>query len=326
MIIPPFGKLTFYYAGICTCSIPVFVLVLLAKEQCKTPEHNRLLEDLDVWSDRIANPRPGDQRLKSPEVYVDFLKQTISWHVLAPYLPIPSYLRDAIGEVWSEKNKAQGAISIGFEGIDEPATLYRYMPFHPDRMHELFAEGKLFMPCPAKFNDPFDCSLDEPIRLSFIERAIGCFSAVADNVLMFSHYADNHGGLCIGFNARQLLRSLTEKNQPLHADLRPVWYFSKMPLLSHISQPALCATCKHDIWSYEQEFRIFMANGSSLAPSGLFAFDRGAITEVICGCKATDDTVAVCKKLTNDLASCEHKKAFQMPNQFGVQLRTIHKV
>ena len=73
MIIPPFGKLTFYYAGNCICSIPVFILVLLAKEQCKTPAHNRLLEDLDVWSDRIADPRPGDQRLKSPDVYVDFL-------------------------------------------------------------------------------------------------------------------------------------------------------------------------------------------------------------------------------------------------------------
>jgi len=68
-----------------------------------------------------------------------------------------------------------------------------------------------------------------------------------------------------------------------------------------------------------------MKNGLSLAPSGQFAFDREAITEVIYGCKATDDTVAMGKKLTNDLASCAQKKAFQAPNQYGVQLHTIHK-
>lgn len=182
------------------------------------------------------------------------------------------------------------------------------------------------MPCPAKFNDPFDCSLDEPTRLTFIECAIGCFSTIPDDVLMFSHYAKNHSGLCVGFDTRKLLDSLTTSNKPLRADLRPVWYFAKMPPLSHVTHPALCATCKHDIWSYEQEFRIFMTKGASPRPSGLFSFDRQAISEVICGCKATDDTVAVCKKLTNDLASCQQKKAFQAPNQFGVQLHTIHKV
>ncbi len=122
------------------------------------------------------------------------------------------------------------------------------------------------MPCPAMFNDPFDCSLDERTRLTFIECAIGCFSTVPDDVLMFSHYSDNHIGLCVGFNTRLLVQSLTAKNKPLRADIRPVWYFSKMPSLSLVTQPALCATCKHDIWGYEHEFRVFMARDRRSRP------------------------------------------------------------
>jgi hypothetical protein len=200
------------------------------------------------------------------------------------------------------------------------------MRFHPERIHQLLAQGKLFMPCPATFNDPFDCSLDEPTRLTFIESAIGCFSTVPDDVLMFSHYADNHKGLCVGFDTRQLVGSLTTANTPLRADVRPVWYLPTMPKLSFVKQPALYATCKCDIWSHEHEFRVFMANGSSLVASGLFTFARSAITELICGCKATDDTVAICKALTNDLPSLKQKKALQMPNRFGVQLHEIHKI
>lgn len=200
------------------------------------------------------------------------------------------------------------------------------MQFHPDRIHELLAKGKLFMPCPAMFNDPFDCSLDELTRLTFIESAIGSFSSKPDNVLMFSHYADNHRGICVGFDTRLLIDSLSSMNNSLRADVRPIWYLSKIPKLSLDIQPALCATYKFDIWSYEHEFRVFMAKGSSLTASGLFAFDREAIAEVIYGCQSTDNTVAVCKSLTNDLISCKHKKAFQIPNQFGVQINEIHKI
>lgn len=228
--------------------------------------------------------------------------------------------------MWSDGISQQEPLALRFLCVDLPDTVYRYMRFHADRVSELLADGKLFMPCPAMFNDPFDCSLDEPTRLTFIECAIGCFSTVPDDVLMFSHYADNHRGLCVGFNTRSLVQSLTAKNNPLRADIRPVWYFSQMPSLSLVTQPALCATCKHDIWSYEHEFRVFMARGPSLASSASFAFDREAISEVICGCKATDDTVAACKTLTNDLSSCIRKKALQLPNQFGVQLHAIHRI
>lgn len=319
-IMPNSVELAFLYSDNLICCVPVFLMVLLIREQGKTPENNKFLNELDIVPGRIAENRAT----QSP--YLDFLRQTIFWNSLSPYLSCPPYLKDKLKEMWSCHNLPDKAYSIQFQSVRMPDTIYRYMRFHPDRVRELLADGKLFMPCPAMLNDPFDCSLDEPTRLTFIECAIGSFSTVPNDILMFSHYADNHRGLCIGFNTRKLIHSLTANNKPLSASIRPVRYFTEMPPLKLVTQPALCATCKHDIWSYEHEYRVFMENGFSLASSASFAFDREAISEVICGCEATNDTVAECKILTNDLSSCKQKKALQMPNQFGVQLHTIHKM
>jgi hypothetical protein len=318
---PPSVELTFLYSEHVICSVPVFVLVMLAKEQGVT-EKNEFLNALIIAPDHIAD----NKGLPSPESCVTFLKKTIQWDALANYLSCPSYLLETIGALWSANASTRGPISIKFQRVTIPAIIYRYMQFHPDRIHALLAEGKLFMPCPAMFNDPFDCSLDELTRLTFIESAIGCFSTKPDNVLMFSHYADNHRGICVGFYTQRLIDSLSTMNTPLRADIRPVWYLSKIPTLSLDIQPALCATYKCDIWSYEHEFRIFMVKGSSLSVSGLFFFDREAIAEVIYGCQATDDSIAACKSLTNDLIFCNQKKASQIPNQFGVQINEIHKI
>jgi hypothetical protein len=304
VIMPPSVALTFFYSSRPICSVPVFILVLLARNEGVTGQ-NQYLNALNTAPDLIAD---GGSHL-SPKSCLKFLQETIAWDTLAPHLSCPDYLREPMGALWSDNVSAEGPLSIHIRRIAMPDVVYRYMTFRHDRASQLLEEGRLFMPCPAMFNDPFDCSLDEATRLTFIEAAIGCFSTVPDDVLMFSHYADNHRGFAVGFDTRLLIGSLTHQNRPLRADIRPVWYFPTMPKLDLLTQPALCATCKSDIWRYENEFRIFMANGSALAPSNVFALDRNAIVEVICGCKAPDDTVAACKSLTDDLFAPQDQRS-----------------
>jgi hypothetical protein len=119
---------------------------------------------------------------------------------------------------------------------------------------------------------------------------------------------------------------MTTQNPGSRADIRPVWYFRVMPKLSITTQPALCATCKHDIWQYENEYRLFMAKGSSLMPSAVYSFDRNAIVEVIFGYRATDDSIAKAKSFTGNIPNCVNKKAVRVPNQFGVQLQIVQKL
>jgi len=320
MIMPPSPAVTFSYSSRPICSVPVFVLVLLACEAGAT-ESSDYINALKLAPDKIAD---GDSHLTQADSLA-FLQETISWEALGSHLSCPTYLREPIGDLWRHKTLSEGPLTISFSLIGLPNIIYRYITFREDRASQLLKEGGLFLPCPAMFNDPFDCSLDEETRLTFIEAAIGCFSTVPNDVLMFSHYADNHKGFAVGFDTRLLVSSLTSNNSPLRSDLRPVWYFPVMPKLSLHTEPALCATCKSDIWSYENEFRIFMAKESALAPSKLFSFDRNAIVEVILGCRASDDTVAACKSFTDDLENCKRKKAFQSPSNFGVKLHDIHR-
>mgnify|MGYP002227506002 FL=1 len=36
---------------------------------------------------------------------------------------------------------------------------------------------------------------------------VGCFSERNDSLLMWSHYADEHRGLCIGYNLHDLIKN-----------------------------------------------------------------------------------------------------------------------
>jgi hypothetical protein len=317
-IMPPAVTLTFLYTDHPICSIPVSVLVLLVRDEGITDE-NQHLNVLELAPDQLAD---GESSLMA-ESCLAFLQETIPWKKLADYLSYPDYLSDGIKSIWSARATERGFLSIRFRRTALPDTVYRYMPFTRERASQLLAEGNLFLPSPAVFNNPFDCSLDEATRLTYIESAIGCFSTVPDSVLMSSQYADGHKGITVGFDTKRLITSLSKLNKPLRAEIRPVWYLPAMPKLNLSKKPALYATCKSDVWRHEQEFRIFLMKDAALAASGAFPFDRESITEVICGCKAPDDTVAACKMLTDSLPACKRKKAVQLPGRFGIQLQEI---
>jgi hypothetical protein len=320
MIMPPSGELVINFTGHKICSVPLSILVMLAGQHGAS-DQNEYFNALSIAPDDVINREPH----VTPEDCINFLQKSIHWDSISKCISCPLYMMPSIENLWNSQSLELNNFSLELKSISMPDTIYRYMQYHHERILELITGGKLFLPCPAMFNDPFDCSLDEPTKLTFIESAIGCFSTKPNDVLMFLHYADNHRGLCVGFDTRKLVSSLNLKNSPLRADIRPVSYFPSMPKLNHKTRPALSATCKSDIWNYENEFRLFMAKGSSLVGYGTFYFDKEAISEIIIGCKAYDDTIASCKLLTNDLAFCTQRVATQKPNCFGVQLHEIHK-
>lgn len=308
-IMPLIKKLEFLFKEEVICAIPDFLLEIL------DPENH---EKLNGIPDTIVNLRE--------EKDIPSFQKSIPWEKLAPYISCPSYFLDEFRTMWEEKKSQRGSFSLKESKVELPEVIYRYMPYHHERISDLLQNGKLFMPCPAMFNDPFDCSLDDSVKLALIECAIGCFSGQRDNILMFSHYAGSHRGLCVGFNTEALWKSLQSRNPHLDPSLRPVWYFKKLPPLSIENRPALCATCKDEIWSYEREYRIFMENkknNSWPAPFGDFAFDRNSIAEVIYGCKMEDRVLAECKKLVSDLPECTQFKAIQTPGLFGISLSEI---
>ena len=178
---PKSFTLSFLYGGDPFCTLPIFILTTFANPNIIHSEDRSLIEMLSAAPDQI------DQFLVN--MYFDLFARTIKWETIEPYISCPIYLKNALGHSWAKNEFNDGGFSFVVQAADLPSRIYRYIPFNEERVQVLLADGKLFMPCPSMFNDPFDCSFDDKHRLTFIESAIGCFSTVRDNILMFSHYA-----------------------------------------------------------------------------------------------------------------------------------------
>lgn len=126
-----------------------------------------------------------------------------------------------------------------------------------------------------------------------------CLSKVPDDILMWSHYAQNHSGVVLGFK-------YIEELDGVWAAAHPVRYESKMPrLATPVEQIRFLAGCadldvkdvffrsiltKASNWSYEQEWRIFDV---AFSGSGLEyrQFNENELSSVILGCRASPSLV-----------------------------------
>ncbi|WP_394771965.1 DUF2971 domain-containing protein [Mucilaginibacter sp.] len=98
------------------------------------------------------------------------------------------------------------------------------------------------------------------MKNEIVNRGVSCFSRNYNNILMWSHYAASHTGICIGFNLEQLYLSIseasTEKMMVLvdyKEELKPLNYYR------HKRESIVrWLKTKAKFWEYEQEIRIVM--------------------------------------------------------------------
>lgn len=142
--------------------------------------------------------------------------------------------------------------------------------------------------------------IDEMIKGLYmrLSKAIGvsCFSTTSDNILMWSHYADKHGGICIEYDF-----SLLEKLENINAFLLPVIYSNDRPLLTvdkfdlengQATQESVmrimpdlirAILTKSEFWEYEDEWR-FIALAEPKQPVKL-----PIISKIFIGANVTND-------------------------------------
>ena len=112
--------------------------------------------------------------------------------------------------------------------------------------------------------------------------AIGvlCLSALKDNILMWSHYADSHKGICIEFNG----------HNDFFARAQVVKYHENRPQVNRLKQNdgeqvEIALLTKSSSWEYEHEWRIIEHNKGS----GIHKFPPEALTGVILGASISSD-------------------------------------
>jgi len=127
-----------------------------------------------------------------------------------------------------------------------------------------------------------------------------CFSEKKDSILLWSHYADNHKGICVKFKKDiEDIATMTGKVQ----------YRKKYERASFFDQSGVCVYhlvfTKSNEWKYENEIRCLR-----MLDNGKTEFDIKHITEIIFGCKTNKVDIQKIKKLIRNL-KLEHIKFSQ---------------
>lgn len=204
-----------------------------------------------------------------------------------------------------------------------PRYLYKYKALK-EYTNSIIANNELYFNSPANFNDPYDCNIpidntssdaidSRDLASSFEEfnkaelrnnpdyvptvikehinaNGICCFSKLYDSILMWSHYADYHKGICLKFDVT--------KDPSFFLTLLPVTYSQLLPHYNNHfcngEEPVLqILQTKFADWSYEQEIRIvkekneILGNKNSTNPR-IFKFKNEALIEIIFGTNTSE--------------------------------------
>lgn len=117
---------------------------------------------------------------------------------------------------------------------------------------------------------------------------IVCLSKVKDDILMWSHYGNDHKGFCLRFNADMLGEI---------SSCYPVKYRKRYPTFGEFVRSDLekianlFVQTKSNHWKYEKEVRLIR---NAITPSGeelgrVIKYPKQALTGIIFGCLASDE-------------------------------------
>lgn len=107
-----------------------------------------------------------------------------------------------------------------------------------------------------------------------------CFSKVKNEILMWSHYADNHRGICLEYDSK-----LIRLDRETKLFIYPIKYSSDVAIGNFendvVSAAILAYTQKYKKWEYEEEFRAIITsdeNKININPAALKSITFGCCT------------------------------------------------
>lgn len=169
------------------------------------------------------------------------------------------------------------------DNSEKPKIFYKYVKCNKKRIKEILEKEYLYLSALENFNDPFDPPIKraknyDEVKELLGDMRIGCISGSWDNVLMWSHYADSHKGLCIGYDASDIFKQGFTKQNTI---LRKCIYTDdayldslslEIPIINNRDLEAFknnifnqlsfldAYSIKHKNWEYEKEWRIITHN------------------------------------------------------------------
>ena len=235
------------------------------------------------------------------------------------------------------------------------SLLYKYREFS-ENTDKIILNSELYFASHNSFNDPFDCNLEfreidsytnqefeeyckreqineqkdeylkklkEDLIKAKSEVGILCMSKNYQNILMWSHYAKNHEGLCFGFEYGFYDKSkitYTEVKYSKNEEYGLISFFE--PQKDEIKR---IFSTKSKFWKYEKEIRLLDLKGGETI--GTKKFIKECLKEIIFGCKANETNIKKIIQLCK-LNGFEHvvfKKAKLISGKFALDFDEINK-
>lgn len=196
---------------------------------------------------------------------------------------------------------------------------FRSLATESKRLHvrDIITKRELYFSDPINFNDPYDCQIAEYLNRYLRPYYVLCFSTDScDMILMFSHYADCHRGLCLQFEIDE--DDILSNIKPLIG--REVKYCNTMPHLPDDPNRAHESyLIKYVNWDYESEYRVLWAI-SDLPPSRLVNYRSGQLRGAIFGLRMTNEHESKIRQWFEEAGhqNIFFKKARLSENDFGL--------
>ena len=146
---------------------------------------------------------------------------------------------------------------------------------------------------------------------------VSCFSKSSNNLLMWSHYANSHKGLCLKFDSIQ--------DRDLFDTPKRVNYSKNYPIYNHLRDGPnyidLLLSTKSKHWKYEKEWRLFKPDGV-----GAHRFKKEALIEIVFGCRADNSFIKKIKTLArgSGMNHLLYKKARISDSEFSLVFDDLH--
>ncbi|MBY0453373.1 MAG: DUF2971 domain-containing protein [Burkholderiaceae bacterium] len=149
---------------------------------------------------------------------------------------------------------------------------------------------------------------------------IYCLTTSPKDILMWSHYAKNHTGICLEFSTtNDVFGSAWEVN---YSTDHPVFH-----IYDEEFDSILLLTSKSTNWNYEKEWRIIAReksmtketdHGSLVSNSGIINLPRDSLKSIIVGCNGDFDSV---KKIVDEFSpGLPIKKAIKINGKYSIEI------
>ncbi|MCA1863388.1 DUF2971 domain-containing protein [Janthinobacterium sp. HSC-3S05] len=125
----------------------------------------------------------------------------------------------------------------------------------------------------------------EGLAKHLAKAGVYCISERNDDILMWSHYSDNHQGICLEFDG--MSEFIAPAMQVRYSQDRPT--INRLREKSSLAMMEKALLTKSSQWDYEYEWRII----HQVAGFGPVSFDHNTLTGIIFGAACKQETIDV---------------------------------